>query len=651
MARTKSDVRKNIRNTITGSSSSMDYKGEVGKNIELSKTLHGVSTFLETLSKNEHDLFKKLIDAVEEIPKNNDELQRQQKIIFDNLIKTTALMKKAAETEKDPEKKQELESAASNMMDRGTSIQKNMDTNPRGLREMIGSKKYGIDPREVREKGLVRSVFSQAKREVFGGKYEPKFSDIVEKQQQVLPTAESTDLAPSSSAIEVPKKEKSLTEKTKGNLASLNVTNAVLKSILSEVKDIKKNLGKKSDKPSDKPSNKLLDKPSNKPLDKLSAKPSIKLSKKEKEAQKWRDVEKFSIRDYYDRKQKEENSNKLRDVSKIDQNPNKLRDVSKIDQNPFDEARYTGSDIDKDTEQKPVQGSVEEKDGGPMLPTLPIPPIPPVPKGVFSRLRNLIKRGKVPARAAGAASSAEGGVARAAKGGGAASSAEGGVARAATGSIDDVAKGASRASKVFKGAGRLLGRAATPLTIAAGAYEGYTGYQDAKKLEESGKITKEEATRKKGEAIGGATAGTGGALAGAAVGATVGSVVPVVGTAIGGLVGGLIGWYGGKAAGSAAGGAIATSMASSPPSLANPKSPTAAIATIQSKTRAAGMNALNNQTQPTVQQPPAPMITNITNSSPAQAVKSTPNNPTLPAIRTSDNSFLRYQDRRMTRIL
>jgi hypothetical protein len=605
MARTKSDIGKNIRNTITGSSSSMDYKGEVGKNIDLSKTLHGVSTFLETLSKNEHDLFKKLIDAVEEIPKNNDELQRQQKIIFDNLIKTTALMKKAAETEKDPEKKQELESAASNMMDRGTSIQKNMDTNPRGLREMIGSKKYGIDPREVREKGLVRSVFSQAKREVFGGKYEPKFSDIVEKQQQVLPTAESTDSAPSSSAIEVPKKEKSLTEKTKGNLASLNVTNAVLKSILSEVKDIKKNLGKKSDKPSDTPSGKPLDKP------------SIKLSKKEKEAQKWRDVEKFSIRDYYDRKQKEEN-------------PNKLRDVSKIDQNPFDEARYTGSDIDKDTEQKPVQGSVEEKDGGPML---PIPPIPPVPKGVFSRLRNFIKRGKVPTRAAGAASSAEGGVARAAKGGG------------------DIVKGASRASKAFKGVGRLLGRAATPLTIAAGAYEGYTGYQDAKKLEESGEITKEEGTRKKGEAIGGATAGTGGALAGAALGATVGSVVPVVGTAIGGLVGGLIGWYGGKAAGSAAGGAIATSMASSPPSLANPKSPTAAIATIQSKTRAAGMNALNNATQPTVQQPPAPVITNITNSSPAQAVKSTPNNPILPAIRTSDNSFLRYQDRRMTRIL
>ena len=104
MARSKTDVTKNIRKKIVGSSS-MDYSGEVGQNLQLSKTLHGVSSYIETLSTNQQDLFKKLIAAVQEIPKNNAELQKQQKNVFDNLIKTTALLKKAAENEKDPEKK------------------------------------------------------------------------------------------------------------------------------------------------------------------------------------------------------------------------------------------------------------------------------------------------------------------------------------------------------------------------------------------------------------------------------------------------------------------------------------------------------------------------------------------------------------------
>ena len=195
MARSKTDVTKNIRKKIVGSSS-MDYSGEVGQNLQLSKTLHGVSSYIETLSTNQQDLFKKLIAAVQEIPKNNAELQKQQKNVFDNLIKTTALLKKAAENEKDPEKKKELEAAAASMMERGSSIQKNTDDSPRGIREMIGAKRYGINPLEIREKGLVRSVFSQAKRDIVGGSYEPKFETMVEKQQDALSLPETLTTEP-----------------------------------------------------------------------------------------------------------------------------------------------------------------------------------------------------------------------------------------------------------------------------------------------------------------------------------------------------------------------------------------------------------------------------------------------------------------------
>lgn len=597
MARTKSDIGKNIRKTITGSSS-MDYKGEVGKNIELSKTLHGVSTFIETLSRNEQDLFKKLIAAVEEIPKNNDELQRQQKNIFDNLIKTTALMKRAAETEKDPKKKQELESAASSMMERGTSVQKNLDTNPRGLREMIGAKKYGIDPREVREKGLVRSVFSQAKREVFGGNYEPKFSEVVEKQQQVLPTAESTDSAPSSSAIEIPKKEKPLKEKTKDNLASLNATNAVLKSILSEVKDIKKNLGKKSDKPSDKSSGKPSDKP------------SIKLSKKEKEAQKWRDVEKFSLRDYYDRKQKEKTPNKLLDVSKIDENPNKLRDVSKIDQNPFDEVRYTGSDIDKDTEQKPVQGSMEQpskSDGGSLLPIAAGLGGGMLSNMFKSGLGKLFKKGAVPASEKAAVKAGEKGAVKAGE-------------KAAVKAGEKVG-GKALAKAGAKAGAKAIGKSVLKKLPLIGLAAGIGfGIQRAMKGDYTGAA---------GEVLSGAA-----------------STIPGVGTAASVAIDAGLAAKDIKEATDVEGTTEAAAMGNISGQLA----PAAAkVEATKKQTIASVENSSRSQMNtPTAS---APIINNITNASPAQAVKSTPNNPVLPPVRTSDNSFLRYQDRRMTRVL
>lgn len=124
------------------------------------------------------------------------------------------------------------------------------------------------------------------------------------------------------------------------------------------------------------------------------------------------------------------------------------------------------------------------------------------------------------------------------------------------------------------------------LSVAGGAYEGYTSYQEAqgktdvataevKQLEASGAITKEEAakrlktiddtdTENKGGAVGRGTGmaagGIAGGIAGAKVGAMLGSFVGPVGTvaggAIGGLAGGAIGAFSGSEVGQNIGGAI-----------------------------------------------------------------------------------------------
>lgn len=607
MARTKSDISKNIRNAIKGSSSSsVDYKGEVGKNMEVSKTLHGVSSFLETLSKNEQDLFKKLIAAVEEIPKNTDELQRQQKQIFDDLIKTTAVLKKAAEKETDPKKKKELESATSSMMERGTSIQKNIDRNPRGLREMIGAKKYGIDPREVRQKGLIRSVFSQAKREVFGGDT-PSFSEQVESEKN-RPDAESVDSTVPNAAESSKKTKKTLGEKTKDNLKGLENLTQTLKSILTEVTVMRKIVEGRIKFKADAKGGQYKDAASGKNIEKAEARRAgqglrtkeeigrqLGLSAAEVKKTKLADLEKK-----LESKSDKSGATKV-ESSASDENPNKMRDVSKIDQNPFDEARFTTSGIDKDTEQKPVQGSTEKSSGGGGI----LDTVAGLGGGLLGGLvpkalggvKKLLTRGKVPTGAA--VKSAEKAAAKAAQ--------KGGVK--AAGKVATKALGKSLLKKL-----PLIG-------LAAGI--GF-GIQRAMKGDVTGAM---------GEVLSGAA-----------------STIPGIGTAASVAIDAGLAARDIKNA-SDVESTPAASDSASMETASNKMNPV--VAQVQA-TKRQNIAAAENASAKNAGTPraAAPIVNNIMSPQSAPAApKSTPNNPYQPSVRTADNSFLRYQDRRMTRIL
>lgn len=720
MARTKSDISKNIRNSIKGSSSfSVDRNREAGKNMELSKTLQGISTFLETLSKNEQDMFKKLIAAVEEIPKNNVEQQRQQKQIFDDLIKTTAVLKKAAEKETDPKKKKELESATSSMIERGTSIQKNIDPNPRGLREMIGAKKYGIDPREVRQKGLIRSVFSQAKREVFGGDA-PSFSEQVENEKN-RPDAESVDSTVPNATESSKKSKKTLGEKTKDNLKGLENLTQTLKSILSEVtvmrkivegrikfkanakggqykdaatgKNIKKEdasragqglrtkeeLGKqlglsaaeiKKTKLDDL-EKQLESKQNDKnPSSKSTASEGLFENILQEKGKKFSEIENERNRNavvlsgdamlqedepypqittpYQEEARKKAlllmsgkapgvaQKQKFDDAvdkqiaaddakiakAKVEANPNALRDVSKIDQNPFDEERFKTSGTDKDTEQKPVQGSTEKAggDGGGILGA-----IGGIGGGLLSKAvggaKKLLTRGKVPTGAA--AKSTEKGAAKVAEKSAVKAAEKGGIKATEKGAVKAAQKGGVKAAgKVAtKALGKSLLKKLPLIGLAAGI--GF-GIQRAMKGDVAGAM---------GEVLSGAA-----------------STIPGVGTAASVAID----------AGLAARDIKNASDVESTPAASDSASVETAsnkinpvVAQVQATKRqniAAAENASARSEGRS--RPSAPIINNVMSppSAPA-APKSAPENPYQPSVRTADNSFLRYQDRRMTRIL
>lgn len=117
-------------------------------------------------------------------------------------------------------------------------------------------------------------------------------------------------------------------------------------------------------------------------------------------------------------------------------------------------------------------------------------------------------------------------------------------------------KGPSKLGTIAKVGGRALGAAGAVVAVGMMTSE----LSDISKRLEKGEITKEEASKQKGGAIGEAGGGVAGGLAGAAMGAAVGSVVPVVGTIIGGLIGGALGAWGGGVAGKAGGEAVGTSV-------------------------------------------------------------------------------------------
>lgn len=115
-------------------------------------------------------------------------------------------------------------------------------------------------------------------------------------------------------------------------------------------------------------------------------------------------------------------------------------------------------------------------------------------------------------------------------------------------------KGAKGAKGLGKSIGRIGGGVAA-VTAVVGAVSELSDINDELK---AGRISEEEANKKKAEAYGGGAGGAAGGWAGAAGGAAIGTLIlPGVGTVLGGIIGGALGGMGGDYLGRKAGGAMA----------------------------------------------------------------------------------------------
>ena len=157
----------------------------------------------------------------------------------------------------------------------------------------------------------------------------------------------------------------------------------------------------------------------------------------------------------------------------------------------------------------------------------------------------------------GAAAGALPGAAGALPGAAGAASAAAPAATAATRATSALSSSMSALTKTLGSVGKVLGSTAGTAGVGAvvGAYQAYSGYQDAAKELKEGKITEEEANKKKGGALGEGAGTASGTLIGAAIGT---AILPGIGTAIGGALGGWLGGKGGQLIGEKLGEKVST---------------------------------------------------------------------------------------------
>lgn len=237
MAETKEESVKNIRKSITPRSGSLTgerLKESTAANVAIADNITKMTSKFEKLSESQRKFFESLIAEVKKVPESTQEFKKQQQVLYEKLIKTSEILKKELEKETDTNKKKEISEVIDQLESRKKDIKAELPRKPETIKERLAQRHFRGDPNEVAEKGYFGTMFSQAKRELFG---EPKI------QQEDKDFAEQL----TAGVKEFPKKAKvenlkkpSTKEKTKDNLKGVSTLEKKFSALLSEVTIIRK---------------------------------------------------------------------------------------------------------------------------------------------------------------------------------------------------------------------------------------------------------------------------------------------------------------------------------------------------------------------------------------------------------------------------
>lgn len=150
--RSKREMASNIRGAMLGSAAT-DIKKEASTNVQVAKNITQVSVAIEKLTEEQMSIFEDMISELQKIPKSIQERERQNKTLQEKLIKAIVDLDKRIEEEGDATKKEELQKQREELKNVAGELESTQDPRqPRSLGEAIGQR-YGVNLEAMREAG------------------------------------------------------------------------------------------------------------------------------------------------------------------------------------------------------------------------------------------------------------------------------------------------------------------------------------------------------------------------------------------------------------------------------------------------------------------------------------------------------------------
>ena len=167
MAKSKKQSAENIQNTtMRGNDDIMksSIHDEVSANAEMVTVVVTLADTLEDFSALTGNAFDALLKELRNIPESQRDLIAMQERAYGQLVEVAALLSTMADDETDPERKKAIQDAVAAMIKRGDSMKSSKDDKAQTLKENIGERYMGLRPKEVRNKGLIGATGMQFKR-------------------------------------------------------------------------------------------------------------------------------------------------------------------------------------------------------------------------------------------------------------------------------------------------------------------------------------------------------------------------------------------------------------------------------------------------------------------------------------------------------
>jgi hypothetical protein len=188
----KSFVQKNM----------FDTEEAATANVESAQELANVAISIETLTENQERIFQDMLEALQEIPDSVRERERQSEKLLDKIFDAIFELEKSLETETDPEKRKVLEAGISTLKGKGADMFKTTgynqrDNRPASLGESIASHYFGVDPALKRQHGFVKGFGKALVRDTkkaFGISSRPNkvsFDEMLESKKMIANSSRS----------------------------------------------------------------------------------------------------------------------------------------------------------------------------------------------------------------------------------------------------------------------------------------------------------------------------------------------------------------------------------------------------------------------------------------------------------------------------